>query len=375
VLLLLVRCGILVLAAAALARPLILTRERKQSLDRGLARAIVVDTSASMKRLTPQGRTALDSAIRVARAMAAGATTSIVVESAEARRVISGANEWLIKQGRRGELVVVSDFQRGTIDAADLAIVRKEFGIALHRVPVVTSPVESRATWRDIDIVARGTTSGDRTDAEWTPAAASPSTDAVILLGAESDRALIRATLEAAKAVAIPLPVDTARAIAVVFGRYPDEARLKSVATAQYAGWMVDQLTTLRRETPPVVSSGVADVNGRSRLVLFTEVEPGSLAAARLAAASRHAMSVATRADELEPDVMSDAALTAMQRPSSGDIPSQSRPVGDNGPSDGRWVWLAVLVLLIIETVLRRGDTNETRSASVVAVEELRRVG
>src|ERR1700733_3419774 len=50
-LLLAVRCGAIVLAAAALARPLVVTATRKQSLDRGLARAIVVDTSASMRRM------------------------------------------------------------------------------------------------------------------------------------------------------------------------------------------------------------------------------------------------------------------------------------------------------------------------------------
>src|ERR1700749_1932101 len=44
-LLLAVRVAILLFAAAALAQPLVLTNGRKASLDRGLARAIIVDTS------------------------------------------------------------------------------------------------------------------------------------------------------------------------------------------------------------------------------------------------------------------------------------------------------------------------------------------
>src|SRR5205807_1608529 len=49
-LLLVVRVAILASAVGALAQPLLLTDGRARALDRGLARAIVVDTSASMSR-------------------------------------------------------------------------------------------------------------------------------------------------------------------------------------------------------------------------------------------------------------------------------------------------------------------------------------
>ena len=58
--LLLVRIGAVALAVAALAQPLVLTAKRARSLDRGLARAIVVDTSASMRRATPGGTSAIE---------------------------------------------------------------------------------------------------------------------------------------------------------------------------------------------------------------------------------------------------------------------------------------------------------------------------
>src|SRR5215207_6074306 len=48
--LLLVRTGILVAAAAALAQPIILTPDRTREIEATLHRAIIVDTSASMQR-------------------------------------------------------------------------------------------------------------------------------------------------------------------------------------------------------------------------------------------------------------------------------------------------------------------------------------
>src|SRR5581483_3543268 len=90
-LLLLVRCAIILCAAAALARPVFLTAHRRQALDPGLARAIVLDTSASMHRRTLAGITALDSARRAAVGLTRAARTSITIESAEPARAIRAA--------------------------------------------------------------------------------------------------------------------------------------------------------------------------------------------------------------------------------------------------------------------------------------------
>src|SRR5687768_7886986 len=57
--LLAVRIGILAAAVAALAQPRLLTASRERNLGRALARAIVLDTSASMERATPNGEPAL----------------------------------------------------------------------------------------------------------------------------------------------------------------------------------------------------------------------------------------------------------------------------------------------------------------------------
>jgi hypothetical protein len=359
VLLLILRCCAILVAAAALARPLILTQQRKQSLDPGLARAIVVDASVSMKRLMPSGVSALDSARREARSIAAGAASSTIVESSDPSRAIASANEWLARQGMRGELIVLSDFQNGVVDSADFNVVKKEFGISLRRISVAAaSSVETRATSRGIDIAARGTLVGDRTDAEWLARGASSFSDAVVLLGGDTDRDAIRATQEAAQTIAVPSPVDTTRRIAIVFSSYADASKLKAAATTAYSVWMVDVLARLRQDSIGGGSSGVRDVGGRPRLMLFTELAPGTVAAARLVAAADQALSIADPENQLGPGIISDKALATLQRPASDDVPSQARRIGASGPSDGRWLWLVVLALLGIETVLRKSKTT-----------------
>src|SRR5262245_57723722 len=138
-LLLALRCAVILLATAALAQPVLLTAHRRQALDRGLARAIVVDTSASMRRTMPTGAVALDSARLVVRRLATGAQASIVVESSDPRHALSGAVAWLARQGRRGELVVLSDFQRGQLDSTDIGSIPASAGVSLYRLPVVDS--------------------------------------------------------------------------------------------------------------------------------------------------------------------------------------------------------------------------------------------
>jgi hypothetical protein len=367
--LLAVRAGALALAAAALARPLVLTAKRARALDRGLARAIVVDTSESMRRAMPSGTNALDSARREARTLAANARTSVIVETSHPSRALAPASAWLVHQGRRGELVVVSDFQRGEIEAGDFAVVPKSMGVSLHRIPTVAGDIGMTASRAGSRIVIRTTRAGDRTGVEWADTPAASFEDRVLLLGGDADRAALEATRSAASTVAVPLPVDTARAIAIVFAGYHDAARLEAEARSRYRPWMVALLSRLRADPLSVSGSGVAAVAGRSRLVLFTSAEPGSLASARLTAEANRATSIAPEAREREPESLSDATLASLQRPPADDVPSQMHPIGDSGPSDGRWLWLGVLALLALEIPLRRLP----RTRSVTAREELAR--
>lgn len=355
-LLLVVRCSVIVLAAAALAQPLLLTARRRQTLDRGLARAIVVDTSASMRRVTPTGAVALDSARRAARALAAGVQASIVVESNDPGRALARAHAWLTRQGRRAELIVISDFQRGQLDSADFLSLPRGVGVALHRLPVTDSV---NAAMRSSIGIARASQVGNRTDAEWSMVTAQqPTSGTVLLLGSTADSLALIATRVAAGSVAQPFPLDTSRNIAIVFPGFAERAALHASARPTYAPWMVDLPSRLLTEGFGPTGFGVARVRDRERLVLFTDVAPGSLPAAQLTAMAAGAASVAPSPRELDRDFLPDAAIASLQRPVPNDAPAPNRQAETNVPSDGRWLWLAALVLLLLEIPLRRRVTS-----------------
>ena len=352
--LLAIRCGIVLLACAALAHPVVLTSRRARALDRGLARAIIVDTSASMRRMTARGGPAVDSARRAAQALVQTAQASIVIDSNDPVAALTGAAAWLAGQGRRSEVIVISDFQRGALDSLDVEAIPRELGIGLRRIEIAdTAAAERRAAVGGSVASVRAAVVGNRTDAEWTVSARADSGDAVVLLGAESDRATIDAVQKAAATAPVALPTDSTRRIAIVFSSYGDRPALEEAARPAHARWMVDLLAKIEARGISVTRSGVADVIGRSRLALFTRAAPSSLEAVRLAALARQATSVAPPTRELDPATIPAASLAAWQR-SPSDVPSQQRPLDREGPSDARWLWIAAVVLLLIEQRVRR---------------------
>ena len=127
-LLLAVRVGILASAVTALAQPFFVTNARRRESARGIARAIIVDTSASMRRGSVGAARPLDSARVVAAVLARESQTSLVIETGAPRRAVAGAIDWSARQRRRAEVVIVSDFQAGTLDAHDVAAVPRRIG-------------------------------------------------------------------------------------------------------------------------------------------------------------------------------------------------------------------------------------------------------
>jgi len=337
--LLAVRCAIVALAAFALAQPVLLTAKRKRAMERGLARAIVVDTSASMRRLTPSGSTALDSARRIAAMLAGEAQTSVVIETNNPAQVLQGAAAWLTSHHQNADLAVISDFQRGRLDSSDVRMVTADVGVTPHRIPVAsTAPVET----------------------QWAPAG-SDSNSAVTLLGADGDRTAMTATRTAAATRAIPSPTDTTRAVAIVFPGYTGRRALESAAASTYAPWMVDLLKGLSARGNDVSRFGVRSVGGRRQLLLFTDSAPGSLASARITADAAAALSVAPPVAELEPETLSEREVQALARPARNASPRRSPDA--NGESDARWLWIAVIALLVIELPLRRRAQGAVASA------------
>ena len=104
-----------------------------------------------------------------------------------------------------------------------------------------------------------------------------------------------------------------------------------------------------------------ATIEGAERLVFFVLTDAGSLTAAALQAALRRTESLAPPIAELEPATLSDSLLAAWRRPSTAEA---ARGNAENGPSDGRWLWLLALALLGLETWLRR-SSREAVAATI----------
>jgi hypothetical protein len=374
-LLLAIRCAIVALAVLALARPLLLARGRKMEIERGVARAIVLDTSASMRRLTPSGNSALDSARRVARTLAGDATASIVIETAQPARQLEGAVAWLRQHYQRAELTVISDFQRGQIDSSDVQAVPGDVSVTLRRVPVV-SPSVMETPWASGGrrVTVRATPRAQSMDAEWTVSSESVADSSVALVDPESDRAAINATRIAAGFEAVPLPRDSGRSVRIearglgdsVLGDsvLGDSATRRLGDSARYAPWMVGLLARLHARGDPIPRSAVAGSGERRQLVLFMDSAAGSAAAARIVAEANRAISVAPRVAELEPETLSEREIEGLQQlPRAG---GRARSADPNGQSDARWLWLAALVLLLIEIPLRR-HARRSEMSSVVS--------
>jgi len=266
-------------------------------------------------------------------------------------------------------MVIVSDFPRGHIDSIDVRAIPPDVSVTLHRIPVVSTPVAENH-WKagNRRITVRASLRDDYTDAEWGGAATNDSTriEAVTFLGAESDQAAINATRIAAATSAVALPVDSSRAVAIVFPGYSNRRALDTATQSAYAPWMVDLLRRASAHGNDVQRSAVEVAGNRRRLVLVTDSAPGSMASVRIAAAAAFALSPVPPFAELQQETLSEREVASLERPARST--SGSRPGDPNGESDAPWLWAVVFLLLLIELPLRRS----TRSVAPAGEERAR---
>ena len=364
--LLLVRMGILAAAVAALALPLVLTADRERDLGRALARAIIVDTSASM--------TGAGSDTTVAR-LASAAPARVLIRTREPALALRGAVAWLANQPGRREVVIVSDFQTGTLDSVDLAEIPRDIGITLAQV--TTTPLTAV-----------------------TGAVPPPTDDGLLVLAADSERARADAARRAAAALVGDVGVPATRPVVIVHEGYEGRDALMRSALPLSVPWQGDLLARLRNEptlaaaaataeaTPlgngrssadslpaalttvartktraPVVVAAADREDGRDRLLLFLRSDAGSLASAATLVAVTRAASPAPNVAEMEPTRLDEATLAAWRRAPA--TATTTRSADDPGESDGRWLWVLVLALLGAESWTRRGR-REVKAAEVV---------
>jgi hypothetical protein len=351
--LLLLRLLIVAVAVAAAARPLFLTPWRTSQWDARTSRAVVVDTSRGMP--SPEVADGL------AKQEMATAFHAQRFAGANLRETVAWAAGWIAATPpSRREIVVISDFQRGSLDASAIAAVPADIGVRLLRAgsppaerSVTPPPVDGwrGATWQPEVAIDR-----DSTRVTWTRQRDVETPSWLIPVAAPADAAAAQRALRAVASFGVAAG-DTTRRVAVIFtgGRF-DGSAPQPVRTP----WMAPAVLALRdsqllRETAVDVTTGESD----GRLVVQAPIAAAATAAPAVLRAVILAVRPAIVADaEAETVTLPDAELAAWARPAA----PVTSPVGvavDEG--DSRWFWVAALTLLLLEGWIRRTDGRRAR--------------
>jgi Aerotolerance regulator N-terminal len=305
--LLLVRIAIVGVAAFALARPLIVTPARRAGWDGRVARAIVVDVSASAAAGDGPARARRATESETQPAFRSRVIDTVVVPSGilEGVRWLAGAPP------ARRELVLISDFQRGSLDEAALARIPESYGV------------------RFLQIVPEGGATG-----------VAP-TLTVEVRGRDGDECAVRAALEAAGQRPGGASVNDKAAASVVVVALGGSAP-PNVGPIRGA-WMASIAAAL----PGVVTGAINE----STMVVTLDKPADSFELPLAIRAIRRAFFEPGAWQELEPDRLAAETLAKWSRP-AGQIHENAAAHADE--DDGRWVWLAALGLIGVETWLRR---------------------
>lgn len=372
-LLLAIRLGILLSAIAALAQPLFLTADRRQSVDATLLRAVIVDTSASMGPIAAAVRDTAAATLRQA-------TSGIMIQTDNPRSAIAGAVAWLEQHNGRAELAIISDFQAGAIDSADLAQIPPAVGISLRALTSAqagSNTTRSQAGDRVITTTANVT--AGLTHATWRSETGSAPRRTQLLTPEPVER--VNAATRAAGAIGVPLPTDSSISVSILFPGAPEWAQLvgtsKPITRPASAGMiaalatdalltasLVDEQsiadTLLNRFTPVQRNQSLVPriVAGQSEdgdtLLLFTSFPVSSVGAATLINAIDRVSSLAPNVGEASLDRTAPEILRRWERPAATDVVLRTVPGEKSDSSDGRWFWAGALALLALESVVRR---------------------
>jgi Aerotolerance regulator N-terminal len=385
--LLAVRIAILTAAVAALAQPYIVTAGRGRAASALLSRAIVIDTSASMARLSADGRPAREAARAMATTLEPRADSTTTIETDRLTGGLDAALPWLERAPGRREVVVISDFQRSALTSDAVRVLPADVSVRLIKVDVAQS--SSTTTGPAMQVGARNVTSQttlapDRTDVEWTTSQ-SGGREPVVLrtFAGAAERSAVDAAIEAARATGVPA-TPLSKPVVLVFPAAPERAALIAGARAIDQPWMFDAIDRVRRDrlvaaaaqtagvpaneagTAPnlvavittstgraLVSAASAEIDGAATLLFFPTTSEGLLPAA-LAAGVLRAEADSNQLAELEPETIPADTLRQWERPTGNIALTNASRRPPDGASDGRWLWALALTLLALETWMRR---------------------
>ncbi len=375
----LIICGA---AVAALAQPLWGNGHRARSDASSMARVIVLDTGA-----LPFDSTRRALLEREAARSDSGSTTSLRLATDAPASALAGAVAWLRTQPMQREIVVLSTFPVESLDSLDVAGIPRDIGVSLRRLPKAAPD-----TARDMTARSAPPTLGT---VSWASNAADDVAGAV----RSTVRSAVLSAVRGLGAVALSdaPALGAGRAVVVVSPGADSAPSWMASARAISEPWMGDVLYAVRNDTtlgsasrslemltdstimppfvvlrraangaPVVMGAAIPGVGDRTRVLLLSRASAEHLATAALLLAAARAMTPNGGVTFADVAALPDDLLQRWQRaPSARPVGAQTSGVipdpgsADTGPSNGRYLWLLVLVLLGVEAMMRRRVRND----------------
>ena len=365
--LLVLRAAAIAAAVLAAAQPDVVTSWQRARADRRTSRAVVVDTSASTNPFAPMREQAVATERRT--------DAVVVVRTDRAGASLCDAAAALLGGPvARHEIVVIADFQHGTVTEADVACVPP--GAGLRFVQIGAGRI-GKASARVVGLPADGKTTeqrvefeGPRTRVTVSQLAPGGAIQPGILAPARDAPAVARLLRAAARAGA-PAP-QADRPMTFLFPGVPTPA-----AAPLRVPWMIAALAAAREDralreaaasrreakaatlsaawTPVVRSASgaalVAIAAAGDGLVVSVSAEPSDVLSVAAVRAFLAAAGATPDWRELEVEAILPSQLKAWTR-AAGPIPPERFKAIPQG--DARWLWALALALLCAEWVVRR---------------------
>jgi len=367
--LMLVRITIVALAVGALAGPIVLTETRTSEWNARTARAVVVDSSDSMRVPDGSGAAPETAAAEAAAAALRTATYGRRIDADDLEEGLARAARWLAaRPPARREIVVISDLQRGSLHSTSTGAVADGTGLRFVSVgrPAENKTLEGARLLGAGDVAPRDRSIEVTKDTTAVAIEARPGNEiSGLRLIAPRGAERILARLLRAVAVAGAPEGSAQQPIVIQFaGAPPPSSALAPIRP----GWMLRTVLRLREDSALSASSSaspnpwtilarnrdgaplVRAAASGSELLLDVTAPPDSLVAAAVVRAALTARLDVHGYAEHEVGRLDDTWLAALGRP-PGSVTREAWRTADS--TDARWLWFLAIVLLGVEQWLR----------------------
>ena len=349
--LLLLRSAIVAAAILAAAQPLLLTPWRQAQWNARVARAVVVDTSRSMPDPGVAARLADEQARHVFAARR--------VNTSDLADGLDRAVRWLrAAPPSRREIVLISDFQRGSFDQAarqipaDVGVRLIRAGVQPRTRRVTLPPVEG---WRGGVWQATATIDASGTRVSWLRGDSARYAEWITVMTRPADTVAADRALRAAASPGVAAGDANRRVIVRFAGAPPIVPAPQAVASPWIAA---AALSDALRGVEPAVTVSERD----GVMVVDAPIAGSAFEAPAVVRAAILAVRPAATADaETEVATLSDDDLARWRR-DAAPVATSAIPIANQGAeSDARWLWALALILVAVEARVRRVPRRPTK--------------